>query len=29
MDEEKVVGGFRKVVQDFLMPQLREVVGGA
>ena len=27
MDEEKIVGGFRKVVQDFLVPELREVVG--
>ncbi|MGB2728001.1 MAG: hypothetical protein WBD09_05940 [Halobacteriota archaeon] len=27
MDEEKIVGGFRNVVQDFLVPELREVVG--
>ena len=27
MDEEKIVGGFRKAVQDFLVPELREVVG--
>ena len=27
MDEEKIVGGFRKAAQDFLVPELREVVG--
>ena len=27
MDDQKIVGGFREVVQDFLVPQLREVVG--
>ena len=27
MDEEKIVSGFRKAVQDFLVPELREVVG--
>ncbi|MFZ2071964.1 MAG: hypothetical protein WAV32_10335 [Halobacteriota archaeon] len=27
MDEEKIVGGFRKAVQDLLVPELREVVG--
>ena len=27
MDEEKIVGGFRKALHDFLVPELREVVG--
>ena len=27
MDEEKIVGGFRKAIQDFLVPEVREVVG--
>ncbi len=27
MDEEKIVSGFRKAVQDFLVLELREVVG--
>jgi hypothetical protein len=27
MDEEKIVSGFRKAVQDFLVPELREAVG--
>ena len=26
MDEEKIIGGFRKAVQDLLVPELREVV---